>query len=49
VHAVIFKREASAELAAAAAWYEARTEGVGTAFMEEVDASVRTIAESPTR
>ncbi len=44
---VILKREASAEVTAAARWYEAQTEGFGVALLDEIESALRTIAESP--
>jgi toxin ParE1/3/4 len=41
--------EAKEELAAAAAWYEERREGLGLELMAEVDAVFAAIARSPSR
>ena len=41
--------EAKQELAAAAAWYEQRREGLGLELVEEVDAVFAAIARSPSR
>jgi plasmid stabilization system protein ParE len=41
--------EAKEELAAAAAWYEERREGLGRELMAEVDAVFGAIARSPSR
>jgi toxin ParE1/3/4 len=41
--------EAKEELAAAAAWYETRREGLGHEFIVEVDMAFAAIARTPTR
>lgn len=41
--------EAKQELAAAAAWYEERHEGLGRELVEEVDAVLAAIAPAPNR
>jgi toxin ParE1/3/4 len=41
--------EAKQELAAAAAWYEKRREGLGLELLAEVDAAFTAIARSPSR
>jgi plasmid stabilization system protein ParE len=41
--------EAKEELAAAAAWYETKREGLGHEFIVEVDAVIAAIARNPAR
>jgi plasmid stabilization system protein ParE len=44
---VVFHDEASAELAAAAEWYERRRRGLGDDLLAEVDRAVMAVGESP--
>jgi plasmid stabilization system protein ParE len=39
--------EASAEVSDSASWYEARTTGLGAAYLDQVQAALRCVAESP--
>jgi plasmid stabilization system protein ParE len=41
--------EATQELAAAAAWYEQRREGLGLELLAEIDAVIASIARGPSR
>jgi toxin ParE1/3/4 len=49
VKPVRIEPEAKQELAAAAAWYEQRREGLGRELLAEVDAVLAAIARSPSR
>lgn len=42
-----FDVEAVSELAEAAAWYEARRQGLGTDFLDEVERAVSTVRAHP--
>ena len=46
---VVFRREAQAEYADAARWYEAQAPGVGYRFVERVEQALSLITESPRR
>jgi plasmid stabilization system protein ParE len=44
---VVIGREARAELAAAARWYDDRYRGLGEQLLDEVDAAIARVAENP--
>ncbi len=44
---VVFHPEAEAEMRASARWYEARSPGLGTLFLGEIESAVARIAANP--
>ena len=43
----VFHPEAKAEMIAAAGWYDERVDGLGSAFLDEVEAAVARIVANP--
>jgi len=44
---IVFHPEADAEVIAAADWYEERVRGLGSDFLDEIDAAISRISDSP--
>ncbi len=49
MNSLVIRPEAEADLDAGYLWYEARSPGLGEAFLDTVDAAFRSIAQNPLR